>query len=166
MSKVRVYEVARELSLENTELMKRLATLGIQVRNHMSALDVAEIDRVKRAIEKDKVENTVETKLRAGVVRRRTVAQPVPEVPVVVAEPPRAPEPERRPPPPPPPSPTPPPAPVAVVEVAPPRVEAPPVVEPERVPTPPPAPPRVVEPTPPMWLPIAWPGHSLAQSRG
>ncbi len=76
MSKVRVYEVARELSLENVELMKRLATLGIQVRNHMSALDPTEVERLKRAIEKDKAESTVETKLRAGVVRRRTLAQP------------------------------------------------------------------------------------------
>jgi hypothetical protein len=121
MSKVRVYEVARELSLENNELMKRLATLGIQVRNHMSALDVAEIDRVKRAIEKDKVENTVETKLRAGVVRRRTVAQPKDEVVAEV----RAPEPVAPPPP-------------ARVEPPPARVE--PVVEIPREPEPPPPP--------------------------
>jgi translation initiation factor IF-2 len=110
MSKVRVYEVARELSLENNDLMKRLATLGIQVRNHMSALDTTEIDRVKRSIEKDKAENTVETKLRAGVVRRRTVAQPAREEPAVATfapEPARAPEPpppvvQAAPPPPPP----------------------------------------------------------------
>lgn len=116
MSKVRVYEVARELSLENNELMKRLATLGIQVRNHMSALDATEIDRVKRAIEKDKTENTVETKLRAGVVRRRTVAQPKDEPAAV--EPVRTPEP--------PPPPPPPPPPVVVVEAAPPPPPPPP----------------------------------------
>jgi translation initiation factor IF-2 len=155
MSKVRVYEVARELSLENNELMKRLATLGIQVRNHMSALDVAEIDRVKRAIEKDKVENTVETKLRAGVVRRRTVAQPKDEVVAEV----RAPEPVAPPPPrvEPPPArvepvvrePEPPPPVVARVEparVEPARVE-PARVEPARV-EPAPVEPARVEPAP------------------
>ncbi|MFO0712305.1 MAG: translation initiation factor IF-2 [Sandaracinus sp.] len=149
MSKVRVYEVARELSLENNELMKRLATLGIQVRNHMSALDATEVDRVKRAIEKDKTENTVETKLRAGVVRRRTVAQPAKEEAVAEVAP-RAPEP------------TPPPAPRVVTPRVAPKVEpvveeaAPPppppveaVRQPEPEPTPPPPPVRVEAALPP-----------------
>ena len=50
MSKVRVYEVARELSLSNRELLNRIQSLGIQVRNHMSALEPAEVDRVRRAL--------------------------------------------------------------------------------------------------------------------
>ncbi len=172
MSKVRVYEVARELGLDNGDLMKRFAALGIQVRNHMSALEVAEVDRLKRALEKDKAENTVETKVRAGVVRRRTVAQPTPVAPPVEAAPPE-PEPPRRVEPvvrkaAPPPAvvaqaqPTPPPPPVAVVvekepvaEIAPPPpppkpapvvVEAAPPPPPPPIPTPAPPPPPVVEP--------------------
>src|SRR6185369_12566203 len=82
MMTVRVYEVARELGLENTELMKRVEKLGIPVRNHMSSLEPADIDRVKRAIDKDKLENTVEERIRPTVVRRRTIAQPpAPEAP-------------------------------------------------------------------------------------
>jgi len=157
MSKVRVYEVARELGLDNGDLMKRFAALGIQVRNHMSALEVAEVDRLKRAIEKDKAENTVETKVRAGVVRRRTVAQPTPvAAPVEVApsepEPPRRVEPVvRAATPPPPPAVISPPPPAVVVQV-----EREPVVE-----VAPPAPPPVLEviapvvPTPPPPAPIA-----------
>ena len=73
-TKVRVYEVARELGMDNRELMNRFAALGIPVRNHMSALEPAEVDRVKRALEKDKAQNTVEERIRPTVVRRRTAA--------------------------------------------------------------------------------------------
>ncbi len=71
-AKLRVYEVARDLGLENRDLTNRLVSLGIQVRNHMSALEPAEIDRVKRSLEKDKQETVVEERIRPTVVRRRT----------------------------------------------------------------------------------------------
>ncbi|MDH3623702.1 MAG: translation initiation factor IF-2 [Myxococcales bacterium] len=71
MSKVRVYEVARELGVENRALIQRMATLGIQVRNHMSVLDPAEVDRVKRALDKDRSETLVEERIRPTVVRRK-----------------------------------------------------------------------------------------------
>ena len=73
MNKVRVYEVARELGLENADLMARVAKLGISVRNHMSSLEPADVDRVKRAFDKDKLENTVEERIRAA--QRANVAR-------------------------------------------------------------------------------------------
>jgi translation initiation factor IF-2 len=76
MIKVRVYEVARELGLDNRELVSKIASLGIQVRNHMSALEPAEVERIKRALDKDKHSNTVEERIRPTVVRRRAVASP------------------------------------------------------------------------------------------
>jgi len=72
MSKVRVYEVARELGMGNRELLSRIQALGIQVRNHMSALEPAEVDRVRRALDKDKAENTIEERITKTVIRRRT----------------------------------------------------------------------------------------------
>ncbi len=75
MIKTRVYEVAREMGLDNRELMTKLATLGVQVRNHMSSLEVVDIDRVKRAVEKEKQHNVVEERIRPTVVRRRAVAK-------------------------------------------------------------------------------------------
>ncbi len=120
MNKVRVYEVARELGMNNRELLNRIQSMGIQVRNHMSALEPAEVERVRRALEKDKAENTVEERIRKTVIRRRTVgrrddepqaaveeAPPVsrpaprveerPERPATVAVAVRAPEPAPRP---------------------------------------------------------------------
>ncbi len=71
MSKVRVYEVARELGVENRDLIQRIATLGIQVRNHMSVLDPVEVDRIKRSLDKDRSETMVEERIRPTVVRRK-----------------------------------------------------------------------------------------------
>ena len=71
MSKVRVYEVARELGVENRDLIQRIATLGIQVRNHMSVLDPIEVDRIKRSLGKDRSEAMVEERIRPTVVRRK-----------------------------------------------------------------------------------------------
>jgi translation initiation factor IF-2 len=71
MSKVRVYEVARELGVENRDIIQRMATLGIQVRNHMSVLDPTEVDRVKRALDKDRSETLIEERIRPTVVRRK-----------------------------------------------------------------------------------------------
>ncbi|HEY6879840.1 MAG TPA: translation initiation factor IF-2 [Polyangiales bacterium] len=76
MIKVRVYEVARELGLDNRELVSKIASLGIQVRNHMSALEPAEVDRIKRALDKDRQSNVVEERIRPTVVRRRSVVSP------------------------------------------------------------------------------------------
>src|SRR4029077_18277412 len=76
MIKVRVYEVARELGLDNRELVSKIASLGIQVRNHMSALEPAEVERIKRALDKDKQANVVEERIRPTVVRRRAVGGP------------------------------------------------------------------------------------------
>jgi translation initiation factor IF-2 len=73
MIKTRVYEVARELGLEHREVVAKLASLGIPVRNHMSSIDPADAERVKRAIEKDKQQNVVEERIRPTVVRRRAL---------------------------------------------------------------------------------------------
>ncbi|MFW6087293.1 MAG: translation initiation factor IF-2 N-terminal domain-containing protein, partial [Myxococcota bacterium] len=79
MNKVRVYEVARELGVPNRELVQKIASLGIQVRNHMSVLDPAEVERVKRSFHKEQSENVVEERIRPTVVRRRAVARPAPK---------------------------------------------------------------------------------------
>ncbi|NOY89942.1 MAG: translation initiation factor IF-2, partial [Deltaproteobacteria bacterium] len=78
MSKVRVYEVARELGLDHRELMQRMAALGIQVRNRMSVLDPLEVNRVKRSIDKQRAGAVVEEHIRPTVVRRRAKPKPAP----------------------------------------------------------------------------------------
>jgi translation initiation factor IF-2 len=139
MSKVRVYEVARELGVDNRDLIQRIATLGIQVRNHMSVLDPVEVDRIKRSLEKDRGETMVEERIRPTVVRRKRrkpAEEPEPAAPTAAAGPPPAPAPTK-------PEAAPEPAPAEVLAAA---AEAAPAAAPlpERVEEP-----RVSEPAPP-----------------
>ena len=46
MSKKRVYELAKELGLENKELIARLEKIGIAVRSHSSTLDDADLEQL------------------------------------------------------------------------------------------------------------------------
>ena len=50
MSKVRVYELAKQLGVENKDLLKVIAGLGIEVKNHMSAVDEAAAAKVTAAV--------------------------------------------------------------------------------------------------------------------
>ncbi len=87
MSKVRVYEVARELDISNRELVQRISAMGIAVRNHMSVLEDAEVDRVKAALkQKRETKHVVEERIRPTVVRRRA-KKPAPEPEVVESAP-------------------------------------------------------------------------------
>ncbi|PLY04864.1 MAG: translation initiation factor IF-2 [Desulfuromonas sp.] len=83
MAKVRVYELAQKHGLENKDLIARLETMGIEVKNHMSALGDEQVARYEED-SAPKVEKIVEKRLTAGVIRRRRkeVAPPAPE-PVV-----------------------------------------------------------------------------------
>jgi translation initiation factor IF-2 len=49
-AKMRVYEIAREVGLPNKELIEKIRALGLEVNNHMSALDVDDVARVKRSL--------------------------------------------------------------------------------------------------------------------
>lgn len=46
MSKTHVYELAKKMGIENKELLTRLKSLGIEVKNHLSVLEEDEILKV------------------------------------------------------------------------------------------------------------------------
>ncbi len=69
---MRVYEIAREVGLPNKELIAKIRALGLEVNNHMSSLDIDDVQRVKRSLEKERLENTVTKRLSSTVLRRRS----------------------------------------------------------------------------------------------
>ncbi len=71
MAKIRVYELARNLNMENKELIEKIAELGLEVKSHMSSLDDEAIDRVKGSILGTQTEELVETRIRPNIIRRR-----------------------------------------------------------------------------------------------
>ncbi len=58
MSKMRIYELAKQLGVPNKELMGRLESVGIQANSHMSMIDDAEAQKIKELYQPQKVENT------------------------------------------------------------------------------------------------------------
>src|ERR1043165_9910114 len=69
--KVRVYEVAKDIGLSNKDLVDKIRSLGIEVKNHMSALEADDVARVRRALEKERQEHTVVERIQPTVIRRR-----------------------------------------------------------------------------------------------
>ena len=93
MSKVRVYEVAKQLNVDQKLLVQIIQSMGLtDVKNHMSAVDGDVVDRVKRHLEKQKSPAVVEERIRPTVVKRRaapraegvTIPEPAPSVRVDV----------------------------------------------------------------------------------
>jgi translation initiation factor IF-2 len=153
-AKLRVYEVARDLGMDQKALVALLQSSGVpDVRNHMSSIGPDVVERIRRQLEKQKAPSVVEERIHATVVKRRAArpvataapaAAPAPAAPAPAAAAPPAPSaPERS---------APAAAPVVRRAKAPPSApiaEAPsaPVAAPVPPSPPTPAPPR--EPTPP-----------------
>ena len=72
MSKVRVYEVAKQLNMDQKALVTLFQSMGMtDVKNHMSAVEPDVVDRVKRHLEKAKAPSVTEERIRPTVVKRR-----------------------------------------------------------------------------------------------
>ncbi len=82
MSKVRVYELAKEIGVESKDLTARLQELGYDVKTASSSLDDAVADeiRIKLGAVETKVETKrIQSKGRTTIIRRRTSAVMTPE---------------------------------------------------------------------------------------
>lgn len=87
MSKTRVYELAKELGIENRELITRLEKIGIAVKSHSSTLEDADVERVRREFTLGEPSEIVEERIKTTVIRRRAVRPPIEEVkPAAVEE--------------------------------------------------------------------------------
>ncbi|WP_243371163.1 translation initiation factor IF-2 [Geotalea sp. SG265] len=126
MSKTRVYELAQQMGIDNKELMAKLAAVGVEVKNHMAAIDDADIKKLSAPATVKEVSQE-EVRVKPTLIRRRAKV-----VETVVEEPPVEAKAE--------------PAPVQIAEKAP-EVEKPKAEEvPPAVPTPPAAEPVKAQP--------------------
>jgi translation initiation factor IF-2 len=152
----RLYELAKDLNVSPKDLVNKVRAMGIEVANHMSHLEAVDVDRVRRAIDRERLENLEEVRLNDTVIRRRSksaaggaAARPAAPAPAAAPPPPAAPQPAARAPEPPPP------APVAAEVAAPkPAPREPEVVERPAPPKPVAAPPPVAAAPPPS-APVA-----------
>ena len=56
MSKFRIYEIAKELNVENKLIIEKLKEMNIEVTNHMSSITEEQSNKVKRALQKPPVD--------------------------------------------------------------------------------------------------------------
>ncbi len=88
MKKMRVFELAKDLSVDTKDLMKVAKDLAISVENNMSMIDVHDIDRIKKRFQKDTEKQPdqpledvyVEKRVSANIIRRRARVTPLPAV--------------------------------------------------------------------------------------
>jgi len=70
MSKVRVYELAKELNMNSGELVEKLKGAGLSINNYMSALDSADVARAKDYLSGATSEIFEEKRIKPTVIRR------------------------------------------------------------------------------------------------
>ena len=73
MAKVRVYELAKELNMDNKALVEKLITGGLEIKNYMSTLDEKTVVKAKDIVSGAvSVSEVIEEKrVRPTVIRRR-----------------------------------------------------------------------------------------------
>ena len=76
--RVRVYELAKDLGVQPKDLVNKVRAMAIDVANHMSQIDAADVERIKRAVERERHESLVEERLNdtGSVIRRRSKNAP------------------------------------------------------------------------------------------
>ncbi|SDE33549.1 translation initiation factor IF-2 [Desulfuromonas thiophila] len=87
MAKIRVYELAQRMGLENKELMERLQQMGVETKSHMSVVDEDAVKALQpqEASSEDKSQVAFEEeRIGSGLIRRRRKAVEMSEEPVPV----------------------------------------------------------------------------------
>ena len=70
MANIRVYELAKDFNMTNKALLVRLKELKIDVKSHMSALDLKTVKIIKERLF-GKSKQKTDVKVRSSVIRRR-----------------------------------------------------------------------------------------------
>ena len=87
MSKMRVYELAKELRMDSHELVERLQGAGFSINNHMSAIDGDEVSRARDYLSAATSEVFEEKRIKPTVIRRRKKLVPKVQEPIEQEEP-------------------------------------------------------------------------------
>ena len=90
MSKMRVYELAKELNVGSKEFIARLEKLGLAVKSHSSSLESSDIERIREEFASGEPVEVEEKRIKTTVIRRRAVRHPVEVVEKVSVEVPKA----------------------------------------------------------------------------
>ncbi len=76
MARMRVHELAKELNMNNKDLIDRILKLGIQVKNHMSTLTESTVEKIRDQFSEAKGQTVEQRRVGRVVVRRRKKGAP------------------------------------------------------------------------------------------
>ena len=71
MAKIRVYELARDLNMNNKELLEKIAAMDIAIKSHMSSLEEEVVSKIKSGIFGKETDMVEVTRVKPTVIRRR-----------------------------------------------------------------------------------------------
>ncbi|MHB1397367.1 MAG: translation initiation factor IF-2 [Trichloromonadaceae bacterium] len=92
MSKIRVYELAQKLGVDNKVLLDQLQHAGVDAKSHMSVIEDQDLQKLETA-KAPPVENVAEERITPGLIRRRRKETAPAEVEAAAVEAPVNPEP-------------------------------------------------------------------------
>ncbi|OGP86848.1 MAG: hypothetical protein A2Y95_01450 [Deltaproteobacteria bacterium RBG_13_65_10] len=81
MAKLRAFQLAQELGIENKEFLQVMSSIGIPLKSHMSSIEESEVEAIKEKIANFKRGRTIETRVKGSIIRRRaapTKPEPAP----------------------------------------------------------------------------------------
>lgn len=91
MATVRVYQLARELGLDNATLIEKLRALGMDIKNHMAGLSEDDVEQIRAQFRQEQAVKVDEVRLGQNLIRRRRKVEvapsPTPAEPALVTQP-------------------------------------------------------------------------------
>jgi len=79
VTKLRIHEFAKELKMENKDLLKLLEKMGVVAKNVHSTIEDSDVERVKNQLNLSRKEGLVEQRVKPTVIRRRVKKEEAPE---------------------------------------------------------------------------------------
>ncbi len=82
MAKIRIYELAQQMGVENKDLLERLQQAGIEAKSHMSVVDEEAVRNIEQGKKTPTEPNVTfeEQRVSTGLIRRRRMVEPAKEV--------------------------------------------------------------------------------------
>jgi translation initiation factor IF-2 len=75
---MRIHEFAKELKMENKDLLAMLEKMGLSYKSVHSTLEESDVERVKNQINLSRKEGLVEKRIKPTVIRRRVMREEPP----------------------------------------------------------------------------------------
>jgi translation initiation factor IF-2 len=78
MSKMKVFELAKKLKMEDEALVQKIREMGLDIEDATYALESEEVKIIEETVKREKTESVIEERIKPTVIRRRAREKPAP----------------------------------------------------------------------------------------